>query len=105
MMARRAAVVVEVDAVVDGGLDEAQHLGALLLDGVAVVVRLPFEAEVDAEAGAEALDVGGDLVLGEELGEAGEEQVGDGMNVIVKTRRAIGLDGRCAVDLQRTTGL
>ncbi len=56
MMARPAAIIVEVNAVVDGGLDEAQHHGPVVLHRIAIVADLPHIAEINAEAGTDAID-------------------------------------------------
>src|SRR5205085_736203 len=62
VMAGRPAVVVEVDAPADGRGDEAEHGVALVPHRVAVAGRLAGQAEVDAEARPQSLDVGGDAV-------------------------------------------
>jgi hypothetical protein len=49
MMERRPAVVVEVDAVLDRRRDEAQHLFALMLQGVAVTADAFADAKIDEE--------------------------------------------------------
>ena len=54
-MTRRSAVVVEINAVLDGRLHEAKHLCALMLDGVAIVSNFPGHAKVDAKARPETL--------------------------------------------------
>src|SRR6188474_2954698 len=60
VMARRPAVIVEVNAVCYGRLDEAQHLLALMMDGIAVIAHFTLDAEIDAEASTEPLNVSGD---------------------------------------------
>src|SRR5437588_12962964 len=92
-MAGGAAVVVEIDAVLDGGLDEAQHLRALMRHDIAIVVEGTGDAEVDAEAGAETLHLGVDAVTGEEPGEAVVQEIGDSVDVTVEARPAIRPDG------------
>ena len=54
MMAGRAAVIVEVDPLLDRRGDEAEHLIAMVLHGVAIIPRRFIEAEIDSETGAEA---------------------------------------------------
>src|SRR5213082_1392384 len=65
VMAGGATVVVEIDAVRDRSADEAKHPVALMADDVAVAARGAGDAEIDAEAGTEALQLGGDAMAGE----------------------------------------
>src|SRR5262249_35742595 len=88
-MTRRAAVVVEIDTVVDCRLDEAQHLLPLVFHGVAVIPYGRLDAEVNAEASAQSLDACGDAITGENLTQVGIQSLGDGTYVIVEARLSV----------------
>src|SRR5262249_38896974 len=94
MMTRRSAVIVEIDAVVNCRLDEAQHRRALMLDGVAVVADRPVDAEVDAEASAETLHAGREAVAREDSAKSAVKTVRQLANVLVKARLSIGSNRR-----------
>src|SRR5262245_53444742 len=89
MMARRSAVVVEVDPMSDGRCDELQHLLALVFDRVAIVSRPVREAEVDAKACSQPVGPPGNSVLLEDTVEPAVERLGDCLDVLVKPRLAI----------------
>src|SRR5947209_2776040 len=66
VMARSAAVVVEIHAMLECGADEIKHLLALVPHDVAVAARCSGDAEVDAKPSAEALHGAGDAMMREQ---------------------------------------
>src|SRR5438874_1849442 len=89
MVAGGAAVVMKIDAVGDGRLDEAQHLVALMVERFAIIPGRLAHAEVDAEARAERFYAGNDAVLLEHAVKPGAQLVGHGEDLIIETGLAV----------------
>lgn len=89
----RAAVIVQVDAVGDRRPDEAEHLRALVLHCVAVARHGACDAEINAEARPQPLDVGWDAMTLENRVEARVESIGDLEDMLVEAGLLIGGDG------------
>ena len=83
-MTGRAAVVVQIDAVGNGRPDEAEHLCALVPDGVTIVGHRARDTEINAEACPQALDAGRDAVTLEDRIETGVKAVGHPEEVLVE---------------------
>src|SRR2546430_17278484 len=73
VMARRSAVVVEIDAFLNRQGDETQHPFPLVANGIPIAAYGFRNAEVDAEARAEPLDMSRDAMALEEVVEAAVE--------------------------------
>ena len=85
-MNRAAAVVVEVDSVLDRRGDEAEHHLAIVLLGVGVVSHFMVDAKVNAEACSQPLHAAGNAVLREQLRQSGTETLRDRVDVRVEIR-------------------
>src|SRR5438128_2647060 len=92
-MTRRAAIIVEVNAVLDRCFYEAKHLAALVANGVAVIADLFRDAEVDSEARSQPLHAGVYAVARKKRLQAVVESVGHGTDMIVEWRLPVGGDG------------
>ena len=82
-------VVVEINALADGRRNETQHPLPLVLHGIPIVAHRCRNAEVNAKARSESLDVGGDAVSLEQIIEAAVKSIRHAVNVIVKAGLSI----------------
>src|SRR5437879_6197299 len=91
-MTRCPAVVVKIDAVLDGELHELQHPFSMMLDGVAIVADLFRHPEVKAEASPQPLHARRDAVAVEEALESAVKPIRDGVDVVIEARPAVSGD-------------
>src|SRR5262245_56896401 len=93
-MACGAAVVMEVDPVLDRRGHEPQHLLALMPDSIAIAPDFRRDAKVDAEASAQSLDAADDTVLGDQRAQPRIEPLANGVDLLVKARAEVRGHGR-----------
>ena len=84
MVARDAAVIVEIDPALDGQRDEFQHPPRVVLLRVGIVTDLSLNPEIDAETGSQSLDTAVDSMPPENLSQAAIKKVGQVVDVRIE---------------------